>query len=102
MYSQPNSTFLPDSTQAAEEQSLRPHELPNSTGPGNILNGEAIYLRLLNLWHAATSQTPSPSRMIVRQCPYCGALSASPDAALLRNWARVHLCQGRQHSEDAL
>lgn len=99
MCSQPNSTFLPGSTQAVEKQSLRSHELSNSSGPVSILRGEAIYLRLRNLWHAVTSQTPGPSSMIVRQCPRCGALAASQDEALLRNWERIHRCRGG--SKDA-
>lgn len=102
MCSQPNSTFLPGSTQAVEKQSLRSHELSNSSGPVSILRGEAIYLRLLNLWHAVTSQTPGPTRMIVRQCPHCGALAASPDGVLLETWQRVHRCQVREQADDIL
>jgi hypothetical protein len=102
MYSQLNSTFLPDNTQAAEEQPVQSDELPSSSGPDSIFSGEAIYLRLLNLWRAATCQTPGPNRLIVRRCPQCGALSASPDDALLRNWELIHCCSGRRHVQDVL
>lgn len=101
MYSPPSSTFGSDRTPAAEQQCLPPDDLSNSTEPVRTPGGQGIYVRLLNLWHAATSRTPGPSRMIVQQCPRCGALSASPDGALLQTWLRIHCCEARQWGKDA-
>lgn len=102
MYSPSSSTFWSDNTPEVEQQALPPDKLSNSADPIPTFYGAGIYLRLLNLWHAAISRMPGPSRLMVQQCPRCGALSASPDEALMRNWERIHCCPGRRHVQDAL